>query len=142
MEYFELNDGNKIPAIGFGVFMIPASLDTVQVYYNVDLFTKSGVDLPKADWAWDQWIAACQTIMAKNPGVYCIDESNWWVHYVPFIRGYGGDVLSPDGKNRVEGYQMLIDFARAAQKIDRPISAAQFIDETLLDEMIRDGAAR
>ena len=24
MEYFELNDGNKIPAIGFGVFMIPA----------------------------------------------------------------------------------------------------------------------
>lgn len=24
MEYFKLNDGNKIPAIGFGVFMIPA----------------------------------------------------------------------------------------------------------------------
>jgi diketogulonate reductase-like aldo/keto reductase len=24
MEYFELNDGNKIPAIGFGLFMIPA----------------------------------------------------------------------------------------------------------------------
>ncbi len=49
------------------------------------------------------------------------------------------ELLSPDGKNRVEGYQMLIDFARAAQKIDRPINAAQFIDETILDEMIRDG---
>ncbi|MBM4296525.1 MAG: ABC transporter substrate-binding protein [Deltaproteobacteria bacterium] len=49
------------------------------------------------------------------------------------------DLLSPDGKNRVEGYQMLIDFARAAQKIDRPISAAQLIDETLLDEVIREG---
>lgn len=23
MEYIQLNDGNKIPAIGFGVFMIP-----------------------------------------------------------------------------------------------------------------------
>jgi len=49
------------------------------------------------------------------------------------------ELLSTDGKNRVEGYQMLIDFARAAQKIDRPISAAQMIDETLLDEMMREG---
>jgi len=49
------------------------------------------------------------------------------------------DLLSVDGKNRVEGYQLLVDFARAAQKIERPISAAQLIDETLLDELIREG---
>ena len=30
MEYFELNDGNKIPAIGFGVFMIPADGPTYE----------------------------------------------------------------------------------------------------------------
>jgi NitT/TauT family transport system substrate-binding protein len=50
------------------------------------------------------------------------------------------ELLSPDGKNRVEGYQLLVDFARAGQKIDRPISAAQFIDETILDEIIREGS--
>jgi ABC-type nitrate/sulfonate/bicarbonate transport system substrate-binding protein len=49
------------------------------------------------------------------------------------------ELLSADGKNRLEGYQLLVDFARAAQKIERPISAAQLIDETLLDEMIREG---
>ena len=49
------------------------------------------------------------------------------------------DLLSIDGKNRVDGYQLLIDFARAAQKIERPISAAQLIDETVLDEFIREG---
>ena len=49
------------------------------------------------------------------------------------------DLLSADGKNRVDGYQLLIDFARAAQKIERPISAAQLIDETVLDEFIREG---
>ena len=49
------------------------------------------------------------------------------------------ELLSVDGKNRVEGYQLLVDFARTAQKIDRPISAAQMIDETLLDEMMREG---
>ncbi|MGH8598300.1 MAG: ABC transporter substrate-binding protein, partial [Gammaproteobacteria bacterium] len=49
------------------------------------------------------------------------------------------DLLSIDGKNRVDGYQLLIDFARAAQKIERPINAAQLIDETTLDELIREG---
>jgi hypothetical protein len=48
------------------------------------------------------------------------------------------DLLSADGKNRIEGYQLLIDLARAAQKVDRPISAAQLIDETLLNELIRE----
>jgi NitT/TauT family transport system substrate-binding protein len=49
------------------------------------------------------------------------------------------DLLSVNGKNRIDGYQLLVDFARAAQKVDRPISAAQLIDESLLDEVIREG---
>ena len=49
------------------------------------------------------------------------------------------ELLSADGKNRVEGYQLLVDYARAGQKIDRPIHAGQMIDETLLDEIMREG---
>jgi NitT/TauT family transport system substrate-binding protein len=49
------------------------------------------------------------------------------------------ELLSPDGRNRVSGYQLLVDLARAAQKIERPINAAQLIDETLLDELMREG---
>lgn len=49
------------------------------------------------------------------------------------------DLLSPDGRNRVNGYQLLVDFARAAQKIERSINATQLIDETLLDELMREG---
>jgi NitT/TauT family transport system substrate-binding protein len=52
------------------------------------------------------------------------------------------ELLSPDGKNRLDGFQLLIDFARAAQKVDRPIHAAQFIDETLLDEVLREGVTQ
>jgi len=40
----------------------------------------------------------------------------------------------------VSGYQLLVDFARAAQKIDRPVNAAQLIDERLLEELMREGA--
>lgn len=49
------------------------------------------------------------------------------------------ELLSPDGRNRVSGYQLLVDFARAAQKIDRPVNAALFVDESLLDELMREG---
>jgi ABC-type nitrate/sulfonate/bicarbonate transport system substrate-binding protein len=52
------------------------------------------------------------------------------------------ELLNTDGKNRVEGYQLLIDFARAAQKVEKPIHAAQFIDETLLDEVLREGMSQ
>jgi NitT/TauT family transport system substrate-binding protein len=52
------------------------------------------------------------------------------------------ELLSPDGRNRVDGYQFLIDGARATQKVDKPISASQFIDETLLDELLHEGVQR
>jgi hypothetical protein len=43
-----------------------------------------------------------------------------------------------NGKIRVDGYQLLLDFARAAQKIERPINAAQLVDDRLLDEVVRE----
>jgi NitT/TauT family transport system substrate-binding protein len=49
------------------------------------------------------------------------------------------ELLSADGKNRVQAYQLVIDLARATQKVDRPIAAAQLIDETILDELLREG---
>lgn len=52
------------------------------------------------------------------------------------------ELLSVNGKVRVDGYQLLIDFARASQKIERPISAAQLVDERLLDEVIRESGIK
>lgn len=52
------------------------------------------------------------------------------------------DLLSVNGKIRVDGYQLLIDFARATQKVERPIPAAQLIDEKLLEEVIRESGIK
>jgi ABC-type nitrate/sulfonate/bicarbonate transport system substrate-binding protein len=48
------------------------------------------------------------------------------------------ELLSVNGKLRVDGYQLLIDFARAAQKVERAIPAVQLVDERLLDEVVRE----
>ncbi len=88
--------------VGFrpGIFMIPSGLDTVQMYYNKTMWEKAGAPLPTENMTWDDFIAACKTVMSKNPDTYCFDHGagNWWAYFVPWIEGYGGRVLSEDGK--------------------------------------------
>jgi multiple sugar transport system substrate-binding protein len=89
-----------------GLYMIPLSLDNVQVYYNVDMWENAGLAPPSADWTWNDFIEQCKQVQEANEGVYCMGIGgaggsgggfDWWAYVVPWIRGYGGDVLSEDG---------------------------------------------
>ena len=88
-----------------GLYMIPASLDTVQMYYNKTLWEEAGLELPQPDWTWDDLVNACLQLQdAQGEGFYCLGTGaaegsfDWWAYWVPWVRGYGGDVLSEDGK--------------------------------------------
>ncbi|MCC6166053.1 MAG: extracellular solute-binding protein [Caldilineaceae bacterium] len=89
-----------------GLYMIPTSLDNVQVYYNKTMWEASGAPLPNPDWSWDEMIASCKVLQEATPDVYCLGIGgtnggggfDWWAYIVPWIRGYGGDVLSEDGQ--------------------------------------------
>ena len=86
-----------------GVYMIPAALDTVQMYYNKTMFEKAGAALPKDDWKWDDLITACKAIQTKNPDVNCIANGgatgwDWWAYFIPWIVGYGGKPVTDDFK--------------------------------------------
>jgi multiple sugar transport system substrate-binding protein len=80
--------------------MLPSGLDTVQMYYNKSMWEKAGAPLPTDKTTWDEFIASCKIVMEKNPDTYCFDDGpgNWWAYFVPWIEGYGGRVLSEDGK--------------------------------------------
>ncbi|MCS6848987.1 MAG: sugar ABC transporter substrate-binding protein [Anaerolineae bacterium] len=86
-----------------GTYMIPASWDSVQMYYNKDLFEKSGAPVPTDEWTWDDLIAACKIVQEKNPGVYCVANGgtegwDWWAYFIPWIVGHGGYPVSEDFK--------------------------------------------
>lgn len=90
----------QVPGVD-GTFMIPASWDSVQMYYNKTLFEESGAPLPQDDWTWDDLIEACKTIQAANETIYCIanggnDGWDWWAYFIPWIVGYGGQPVSED----------------------------------------------
>jgi len=84
---------------GKGLYMIPSSYDVVTLYYNKTMFEAAGAPLPTPDSTWDDIIASCKTILDKT-GNFCMPYSalKWWAVYVPWIVGYGGKVLSDDGK--------------------------------------------
>ncbi|HXF60182.1 MAG TPA: sugar ABC transporter substrate-binding protein, partial [Caldilineaceae bacterium] len=87
-----------------GLYMIPVSLDNVQVYYNKTMWEASGAPMPTPEWTWEDLIASCKLVQEANPDVHCIGIGgaaggggfSWWAYIVPWIRGYGGDVLSED----------------------------------------------
>lgn len=90
----------QVPGIP-GTYMIPASWDSVQMYYNKTLFETSGAPVPQDDWTWDDLIAACKIVQAANPDVYCIanggvDGWDWWAYFIPWIVGYGGYPVNSD----------------------------------------------
>ena len=86
-----------------GTYMIPASWDSVQMYYNKDMFAAAGAPMPTDDWSWDDLISACQTIQEANENVDCISIGgssgwDWWAYFIPWIVGYGGKPVSDDFK--------------------------------------------
>jgi len=84
---------------GKGLYMIPSSYDVVTMYYNKSLFEAAGAPLPTKDSTWEEIINSCKMIKDKT-GNFCIPYSRqkWWATYVPWIVGYGGKILSDDGK--------------------------------------------
>jgi multiple sugar transport system substrate-binding protein len=106
---------------GKGLYMIPSSYDVVTMYYNKTMFEAAGAPLPTAEWTWDDYIAACKTIKEKT-GNYCFANGgglptfDWWAWVVPFVSGYGGKLLSDDGKTvmlnteeTLAGFQAYVD---------------------------------
>lgn len=87
---------------GEGLYMIPSSYDVVTLYYNKTLFEQAGAPLPTPESTWEEIIESCLLIRA-NTDAYCLpsgttngDTTKWWAIYVPWIVGYGGQLLSDD----------------------------------------------
>ncbi|MBC7811969.1 MAG: extracellular solute-binding protein [Burkholderiales bacterium] len=89
---------------GEGLYMIPSSYDVVTMYYNKTMFEEAGAPLPTAESTWQDVIDSC-VMIRENLGNYCItangtgigDQAKWWAQYVPWIVGYGGQIISDDG---------------------------------------------
>jgi len=81
-------------------YTLPRDYNHIVTYYNKDAFTKAGLSAPSMNWTYDEFLAACEALVTKGGMKWAVNTSMiWWAVYVPFIRSYGGDMLSADGKS-------------------------------------------
>jgi multiple sugar transport system substrate-binding protein len=101
-------------------YVMPRDYNQVVTYYNEDAFKAAGLGMPSLNWTFDEFVQACQKLVSKGHMKYAIDaNSTWWAVWVPFVRGFGGDVLSTDGKQFVfdspeamKGITALVDLTK------------------------------
>ena len=71
------------------------------VLWRRDLFAAAGLEGPRADWTWDDFLGACRAVADPGKGVYAVGlsrgkhESYLWL---PFLWGAGGEALEWDAE--------------------------------------------
>jgi len=69
---------------------------TVVYYFNKDLYTASGADLPSMEWTTDDLVKGAQAI-TKAPETWGFRSQQGSEHTPSYLRMFGGDVISEDG---------------------------------------------
>lgn len=103
-----------------GLYMIPVSADAVTTFYNKDMFKAAGVPFPQPNWTYAQFLSAAQKLTKRDSSgkviQWGIDLPYWWATLVPWLEGFGGSLLTPDGKHlslsspgSIAGFQAIQD---------------------------------
>lgn len=79
---------------------VPKDFDTIGLWYNKDLFAQAGVELPTADWTWDDLSAAAGTVSTAlaDEGVYGVAAGmDGQTTYYNTVFQAGGEIITADG---------------------------------------------
>ncbi|TJY44031.1 sugar ABC transporter substrate-binding protein [Cohnella pontilimi] len=81
------------------LYGIPYFLDSAALFYNKEIFDKTGVKYPDETWTWDTIMENAPKLTDKQNGVYgFIAPTSSQNGYYNFIHQAGGYVISPDRK--------------------------------------------
>jgi multiple sugar transport system substrate-binding protein len=112
-------------------YALPDHGGPLMVFYNKDMYDNAGVAYPITDptdeWTWDTYLSNAEKITQVGPDgrieVFGTESWNIWVHWMPTIWTFGGDVISED---------------RTKSRLDEPEAkrAMQTIIDTMFTEPI------
>ena len=84
---------------------------TVIYYFNKDLYTASGADLPNLDWTTDNLVDGAMKI-TSGPDTWGFRSQQGSEHTPSYVRMFGGEVLSEDGTTCLLGEEKSIQALR------------------------------
>ncbi|TDV54922.1 carbohydrate ABC transporter substrate-binding protein (CUT1 family) [Actinophytocola oryzae] len=101
----------------------PALVDSLAVVCNKTVFSAAGVDLPKENWRWDDFVSTAKALTNVDTGTFGTgwpgagDEDTVWRLW-PLVWDAGGDVIGSNGRGigfadaGVEALEVVRDLAR------------------------------
>ena len=75
---------------------IPRDVSTLVVFYNKDLFDKNNLSYPNENWNITEFLDTAKKL--TNNGIYGISFEENSLFYLPYMRAFGGGILSPTGE--------------------------------------------
>lgn len=94
---------NKLYTVDGKQYGVPKDFDTIGLFYNKAIFKEAGVELPTAEWTWDDFRTAAKTISdkMKSKGIYGVSTglAGGQEGFYNTILQAGGEIISEDKKS-------------------------------------------
>lgn len=113
LEMWQSNGGEQ--------FAFPFDLDISGLFYNPSLFDNAGLPYPDASLTWDQTLELAKQLTVDTDGDGRVNQHgfiNGFMLWDTLVWTYGGDLLTPDGRN----HALASTEARAGLEMWREIS--------------------
>lgn len=107
------------------IYAIPRDISLLVVYYNKDLFKRSGVAFPQQGWSQQEFLAKALKIKEKT-GAFGVSFEEEPLFYLPYVMSEGGsffDIDSPQTQRALEYYSDLRNKYHVAPKREESASA-------------------
>jgi multiple sugar transport system substrate-binding protein len=80
---------------------LPQNVSSLVVYYNVDLFRRAGVGVPRTGWSWDDMVGAAKRLTRDDDGdgtvdVYGLGVDPEIIRIAPFVWSNGGTLVDDE----------------------------------------------
>ena len=100
---------------------VPRDISNLVLFYNADMFEEAGLELPSADWTYEDFLSAAQTLTQDTDDDGEVDQfgfgySTFWLFWQPWVWSNGGNFFSEDFSEftlddgaALEGLQFYVD---------------------------------
>lgn len=76
------------------LYAVPRDVSNLVVFYNKDLFRQKGLQYPKSDWTFRDFLTTAQKL--TGDGVFGVSFEEDTLFYLPYLMSEGGGILSDD----------------------------------------------
>jgi multiple sugar transport system substrate-binding protein len=129
-------------------YFIPGGYNTVCAYINTTVFQNAGVDIPSADWTWDDVQAAGKAMKAKGAFLLPIGYGFPFADIMPWLTTNGTSTLSEDWKTPTINSPQAIEAATFVKSLldagysPKPGGAFDVVAQMQKDKLAMFGAGR